>query len=212
MKLTKYSQLRHKKKVTCKIASKKITDAKLSMNKDGRYFICQDAIYGVPAEDMLGYKCSWFLALKGRDAVSWNSSVTDLESVEEEEEEEEGKFYVGQKVWYDGDDWIPEGEYTIAELNDFGDPRIKKESDVDYNGHTHSLFRSLCHPIEDKPKKETKKKPEQWTPDDTIYRRGSDWMKRESMSLGGKEYTIDEAKSEAARLRNALRVHSRLFR
>lgn len=153
MKLTKYSQLRHGMKVRCKIEDKQIDDAKLSKNKKGKYFICQNEKDGATAKNMLGYTKSWLLTYRGIDADKWAAAVTDLESVEEEREEpvmEKGKFYVGQRVKYDGDDYITAGEYTIVELNVLGFPRIKKGSDPKYSACKHFLFPHKCHPIEEK--------------------------------------------------------------
>ena len=51
----------HGQKVTCEIQEVKITDAKISIDKDGTPFICQNIKYGIEAEDKLGYEHSWKL-------------------------------------------------------------------------------------------------------------------------------------------------------
>jgi len=52
---------KHNQKVTCEIYGKKITDAKISIDKDGTPYICQNEINGCSADDKLGYKYSWAL-------------------------------------------------------------------------------------------------------------------------------------------------------
>jgi len=66
-------KFKHNQRVTCEIKGEKITDAKISIDKNGRYFICQNKIEGSDAEDKLGYKHSWWL---DRDFTS--SFVTNL--------------------------------------------------------------------------------------------------------------------------------------
>ena len=52
-------KLIHGTKVTCEIEGKKITDAKISKEGDGSFYICQNKKEGVTAENKLGYKYSW---------------------------------------------------------------------------------------------------------------------------------------------------------
>ena len=52
-------ELKHGMKVTCEIEGKEITDAKISKDADGSFFICQDKKRGTGAENKLGYKYSW---------------------------------------------------------------------------------------------------------------------------------------------------------
>ncbi len=52
---------KHGDKVTCEINVIKITDARISIDKDGMTFICQNEREGLDAEDKLGYKYSWKL-------------------------------------------------------------------------------------------------------------------------------------------------------
>ena len=52
---------KHKQKVVCEIDGKKITDVKISIDKDGTPYICQNEKDGVTAENLLGYKYSWEL-------------------------------------------------------------------------------------------------------------------------------------------------------
>jgi len=60
-------------RVTCKILGTEITDARISIGKDGMLFICQDVKNGVNAEDKLGYKYAWYLF---KDFT--HTDVTDL--------------------------------------------------------------------------------------------------------------------------------------
>lgn len=51
----------HGQRVLCTIDGTEITDAKISINKDGTPFICQNEWDGNDAEDKLGYQFSWSL-------------------------------------------------------------------------------------------------------------------------------------------------------
>ena len=64
---------KHNQKVVCEIDGKKITDAKISIDKDGTPYICQNEIDGVTADNLLGYKYSWQL---NKDFTDYN--VTNL--------------------------------------------------------------------------------------------------------------------------------------
>ena len=67
-------KLIHGTKVTCEIEGKKITDAKISRNANGDFFICQNKCLSVvTAENKLGYKYSWLI---------YKGSVGDLEANE----------------------------------------------------------------------------------------------------------------------------------
>ena len=67
-------KLTHGTKVTCEIEGKKITDAKISRNANGDFFICQNKCLSVvTAENKLGYKYSWLI---------YKGSVGDLEANE----------------------------------------------------------------------------------------------------------------------------------
>jgi len=68
-------KFKHGEKVTCEIYGEKITDAKISIDKDGTPFICQNIKDGNDAEDKLGYKYSWILR---KDFT--HSYVTNLKS------------------------------------------------------------------------------------------------------------------------------------
>ena len=75
-------------RVTCTINGTEITDARISIDKDGTPFICQNVVAGSPAKDKLGYKYSWmldedFTALGLRDlklaTPTWNTlAVEDI--------------------------------------------------------------------------------------------------------------------------------------
>ena len=67
-------ELTHGMRVTCEIAGWEITDAKISKNANGRFYICQNKYPGVvTAENKLGYKYSWLI---------YKGSVGDLEANE----------------------------------------------------------------------------------------------------------------------------------
>ena len=67
-------KLLHGTKVTCEIDGTKITDAKISRNANGDFFICQNKCLSVvTAENKLGYKYSWLI---------YKGSVGDLEANE----------------------------------------------------------------------------------------------------------------------------------
>jgi len=53
--------MKHNQKVTCEINGTKITDARISINKDGTPYICQNEQFGARADDKLGYRYSWGL-------------------------------------------------------------------------------------------------------------------------------------------------------
>lgn len=54
-----YSRFKHGQKVTCKIDGEQIDDAKVSIDKDGDVYVCQNKKNGVDAENKLGYEYSW---------------------------------------------------------------------------------------------------------------------------------------------------------
>jgi len=60
---------KHNDRITCKIDGIEITDARVSINKNGMSYICQNEKNGGITEDKLGYKYSWTLD---------SSCVTDL--------------------------------------------------------------------------------------------------------------------------------------
>ena len=82
---------KHNSRVTCKIFETKITDARISINKYGRPFICQNEKDGGIADDKLGYKYSWAigedftppgvedlkLATPTWDTLAWKDFVLD---------------------------------------------------------------------------------------------------------------------------------------
>jgi len=51
----------HGQKVTCRIMGIEIVDAKISINKAGIPFICQNYMKGINPEDSLGYRYGWSL-------------------------------------------------------------------------------------------------------------------------------------------------------
>lgn len=70
-------KFKHGDRVKCTIKGTEIDDARISINKDGTPFICQNKRIGCNAEDKLGYKYSWTL-----DEEFEDSDVTNLRSVE----------------------------------------------------------------------------------------------------------------------------------
>ena len=67
---------KHGDRVKCTIDGTDIDDAKISIDKDGTPFICQDKKAGWKADDMLGYKYSWIL-----DEEFEDRNVTNLRPV-----------------------------------------------------------------------------------------------------------------------------------
>jgi len=60
-------KFKHNDRVTCTISGHKITDARISINKDGRPFICQNVIGFPQPEYKLGYLFSWGLDIDFTD-------------------------------------------------------------------------------------------------------------------------------------------------
>lgn len=52
---------KHNQKVICEIEGTKITDARISIDKDGTPYICQNEADGVKASNLLGYEYAWCL-------------------------------------------------------------------------------------------------------------------------------------------------------
>jgi hypothetical protein len=69
----------HGQRVKCTIDGIDITDAKISINKNGRTYICQNEIDGAEADDLLGYKYSWVL---NNDFTSY--ALTNLRPAEKD--------------------------------------------------------------------------------------------------------------------------------
>ena len=64
---------KHNQKVVCEIDGKKVTDAKISIDKYRTPYICQNEKKGTTTDNLLGYKYSWQL---NKDFT--NDSVTNL--------------------------------------------------------------------------------------------------------------------------------------
>jgi len=75
-------KLLHGTKVTCEIEGKKITDAKISKEGDGSFYICQNKKEGVTAENKLGYNYSWCIVSGSPDDLK-RYSVTNLKPVKD---------------------------------------------------------------------------------------------------------------------------------
>ena len=54
-------KLKHGQRCTCERYGTKITDAKISINKDKKIYICQNIVDGNTADNKLGYKYSFWL-------------------------------------------------------------------------------------------------------------------------------------------------------
>lgn len=67
---------KHGDRVKCTIKGVDIKDARISIDKDGTPFICQNKKAGWIADDMLGYKYSWILSEESEDR-----NVTNLRPV-----------------------------------------------------------------------------------------------------------------------------------
>jgi len=72
-----YTTLKHGDRVTCEIGPDKILDAKISINKNKRVYICQNERNGGAANDKLGYKYSWGIG-KLKDFYDGGLDVTNL--------------------------------------------------------------------------------------------------------------------------------------
>lgn len=70
-------KLKHGDRVTCEILGKKIDDARISVDTNGKHFICQNKEDGARAENILGYKYSWSFNPEGPEP----GSVTNLTAI-----------------------------------------------------------------------------------------------------------------------------------
>jgi hypothetical protein len=76
-------KFKHNDRVTCEIDGTKITDARISIDKDGTPFICQNEKIGMGTYDKLGYKYSWSLKKDFTSHLSAeNIQVTNLRPFE----------------------------------------------------------------------------------------------------------------------------------
>lgn len=69
---------KHGQKVTCKIRGKEVKDAKISINKDGEIYICQNINCCANADDKLGYKYSRCIGDGSEETLREYYGVTDL--------------------------------------------------------------------------------------------------------------------------------------
>ena len=63
----------HGDAVTCMIYDVEILDARISINRDGEAFLCQDKVHGAYTPDKFGYQMSW--------AIGNNADGTTFDSV-----------------------------------------------------------------------------------------------------------------------------------
>jgi len=73
-------KLLHGMKVTCEIDGTKITDAKISKNVNGRFYICQNKLSGAETKDKLGYSGSWGISEGNLDDLKYHK-VTNLKII-----------------------------------------------------------------------------------------------------------------------------------
>jgi hypothetical protein len=71
-------KFKHNQKVTCEINGTEITDARISIDKDGTPFICQNLEDGSEASDLLGYKYSWKINIDFTDEDVTNLRPTEI--------------------------------------------------------------------------------------------------------------------------------------
>jgi hypothetical protein len=75
MENLKAKDLYHGMPVTCEIDGEKITDAKISIDKDGEIYICQNTKDGIEAGNLLGYEHSYCFSYDEDNGYSY---VTNL--------------------------------------------------------------------------------------------------------------------------------------
>ena len=109
MQLTKYSQLKHGMRVRCKINGMQVDDAKLSIDKNGSVYVCQNEEEGTDAEDKLGYLFSYLFAYKNDTEFG---EVEDLESIDKSEWQ--AKYYKDD-MWFNKDTVFIYGEELTVE-------------------------------------------------------------------------------------------------
>lgn len=67
MKTIPYSKFKHGQRVTCEIEGINVTDARISIQRDGEVYICNNKAAGIEAHDLLGYTYSYFILKKNED-------------------------------------------------------------------------------------------------------------------------------------------------
>lgn len=72
---------KHGQKVKCEIEGVKVNDARISIDRDGDIYICQNERNGAGAEDKLGYKYSWWIKNGSNDKLKLEG-ITNLCSAE----------------------------------------------------------------------------------------------------------------------------------
>lgn len=125
--LTKYSELQHGMSVTCEIDNKKVDDARLSINSDGRVYVCQNVKEGSDANDNLSYEYGWWLSNEYKNIENWSPYVKNLLSVEEPKKTSKQptsnwnhhESYSKDGITFDRDTVkLPGEEISIQELRD----------------------------------------------------------------------------------------------
>lgn len=119
MKLTKYSQLKHGMRVKCKVDGTRIDDGRISIDDDGKAYVCQNSIGGLGAKELFGYKYSWWLAEKYKDPDQWSDYVTDLESIEGIRAVKVGDIVIGRDGWERKVVEVWENSVLLGKFDDF---------------------------------------------------------------------------------------------
>ena len=78
MKTIPYNKFKHGQRVICDIAGTKIDDARISIDRDGRLYVCQNIKKGGVAYNKLSYKYSWYLLSKNDDYYDGREEVANL--------------------------------------------------------------------------------------------------------------------------------------
>jgi hypothetical protein len=76
----------HGKSVTCEIEGEYIDDAKISVQENGRVYICQNEKKGENTDDKLGHEYSWGISYKGVGYEENNRYCTKITLVTKEKE------------------------------------------------------------------------------------------------------------------------------
>lgn len=56
-------KFKHGDRVTCKIKGKEISDARISIDRCGAHFVCQNVFCGSSTEEQFGYSHAWFFSV-----------------------------------------------------------------------------------------------------------------------------------------------------
>jgi len=92
--------MKHNQKVTCEISGTKITDARISIDKDGTPYICQNEQLGAHTNNKLGYKYSWMLYkdFTGENVTNLRPFEKDWDTLQVGDEIKSSKVYENRTV------------------------------------------------------------------------------------------------------------------